>query len=161
MKRQQDIQRILEDFKGVKNIPGIKSAKKRVLITKIKNEKREIITSRKGIANVFGDFHKKYATTMDKKNLNKKSERVKMRTASMCITTTPKQKSCKLQSTNSKKGNSPDGNGIRAEDIKACDDETSEMVRQIFNEFVKQNEFTPEERKKVKLKVIYKKCGKC
>ena len=36
MKRQQDIQRILEDFKGVRNIPGIKSAKKRVLITKIK-----------------------------------------------------------------------------------------------------------------------------
>ena len=29
MKRQQDIQRILEDFKGVKNIPGIKSAKRR------------------------------------------------------------------------------------------------------------------------------------
>ena len=34
MKRQQDIQRILEDFKGVRNIPGIKSAKKKVLITK-------------------------------------------------------------------------------------------------------------------------------
>ena len=31
-----------------------------------------------------------------------------------------------------------------AEDIKACDDETREMVRQIFNEIVKQNEFTPE-----------------
>ena len=28
-------------------------------ITKIKNEKREIITSRKGIANVFGEFYKK------------------------------------------------------------------------------------------------------
>ena len=49
MKRQQDIQRIFEDFKGVKNIPGISSAKKRVLITKIKNEEGEIITSRKGI----------------------------------------------------------------------------------------------------------------
>ena len=36
MKRQQDIQRILEDFKGVRNIPGIKSAKKKVLITKEK-----------------------------------------------------------------------------------------------------------------------------
>ena len=57
MKRQMDIQRILEDFKGVRNIPGINSAKKRVLITKIKNEKREIITSRKGIANVFGEFY--------------------------------------------------------------------------------------------------------
>ena len=59
MKRQQDIQRILEEFKGVKNIPGIKPAKKRVLITKIKKEKDETITSRKGIANVFGEFYKK------------------------------------------------------------------------------------------------------
>ena len=41
MKRQQDIQRILEDFKGVSNIPGIKSAKNKVLITWIKNEKGE------------------------------------------------------------------------------------------------------------------------
>ena len=59
MKRQQDIQRILEDFKGIRNIPGIKSAKKRVLITKIKNEKGECITCRKGIADVFGEFYKK------------------------------------------------------------------------------------------------------
>ena len=46
MKRQQDIERILEEFKGVRNIPRIKTAKKRVLITKIKNEKGECITSR-------------------------------------------------------------------------------------------------------------------
>ena len=65
--------------------------------------------------------------------------------------------SCKLQSTNSTEGKSPDSNGIRAEDIKACDDETREMVRQIFNEIIKQNEFTPEAWKNVKIKVIYKK----
>ena len=59
MKRQQDIQRILEDFKGVKNSPGIKSAKRRVLITMINNETGEIITSRAGIANVFGEFYNK------------------------------------------------------------------------------------------------------
>ena len=82
MKRQQDIQRILEDLKEVKNIPGVKSAKKRVLITKIK-------TSRKGIANVFGEFHKKITTTMNKKKLNKKSVRMKMRAASMCTAVTP------------------------------------------------------------------------
>ena len=28
VKRQQEIQQILEDFKGVRNIPGIESAKK-------------------------------------------------------------------------------------------------------------------------------------
>ena len=59
MNRQQDIQIVLEDFKGVRNIPGIKSAKKKVLITKIKNDIGEIITSRKGIANGFGEFYKK------------------------------------------------------------------------------------------------------
>ena len=62
-----------------------------------------------------------------------------------------------MQSTNSEKGKSPDSNGIRAEDIKACDDETREMVRQIFNEITKRNEFTPEDWKKVTIKVIHKK----
>ena len=56
MKRQQDIERILEEFKGVRNIPGIKTAKKRVLITKIKNEKGECITPRKGVADAFGEL---------------------------------------------------------------------------------------------------------
>ena len=63
----------------------------------------------------------------------------------------------KLQSTNSKKGKSPDSNGIRAEDIKACDDETREMVRQIFNKILKRNEFPPGDWKKVTIKVIHKK----
>ena len=35
-------------------------------------------------------------------------------------------------------------------------------MRQIFNEIIKQNEFTPEAWKKLKIKVIYKeRCGKC
>ena len=36
-----------------------------------------------------------------------------------------------------KEGKSSDSNGIRAEDIKACDDETREIMRQIFNEIMK------------------------
>ena len=48
-----------------------------------------------------------------------------------------------------KKGKSPDSKGIRAEDIKA--------VRQIFNEITKKNDFTPEDWKKVTIKVIHKK----
>ena len=83
-----------------------------------------------------------------------------------CITRIPKRrqesqrsrrKSCKPQSTNSKIGKSPDNKGIRAEDIKDCDEETRDMVRQLFNEIIKRNNFTPEEWKKVKIKVIYKK----
>ena len=64
-----------------------------------------------------------------------------------------RQKSYKNAISKLKKGKSPDSNGIRAEDIKACDDETREMVRRI----IKRNNFTPEEWKKVKIKVIHKK----
>ena len=66
-----------------------------------------------------------------------------------------RQKNYKAQSANSKQANLQ-SNGIRAEDIKACDDETREMMRQIFNEIIKRNNFTPDEWKKVKIKVIHK-----
>ena len=56
-----------------------------------------------------------------------------------------------------KKGKSPDNKGIRAEEIKDCDEETREMMRQIFNEVIKKKEFTPEDWKKVTIKVIHKK----
>ena len=72
MKRQQDIQRILEDFKGVRNIPGIKSARKKVLITKIKNDTGESITSRKGIADVSENSTEDFTRTTRKTTLNMK-----------------------------------------------------------------------------------------
>ena len=55
-KRQQKIQRIQ---RNEEHIPGIKSANRRTLITKIKHAKGEVITSKKGIANVFGEFNRK------------------------------------------------------------------------------------------------------
>ena len=55
-----------------------------------------------------------------------------------------RRKSYRMQSKDSKKGKAADSNGIRAEDIKAYDEETKEMVRQIFNEVIKQKEYTPE-----------------
>ena len=45
--RQEKIQRILEEFRGIKSISCIKSGRKRTLIPKVKNDKGETITSRK------------------------------------------------------------------------------------------------------------------
>ena len=126
MKRQQDIERILEEFKGVRNIPRIKTAKKRVLITKIKNEKGECITSRKGIANAFGEFYKRLYEDSEKDDSEHEMSDDKR---ILEITTEELQSAISKLKT----GKSPDGNGIRAEDIKDCDDETREMMRQIFN----------------------------
>ena len=136
--RQQDIQRILEEFKGVRNIPGIKTAKKKVLITKIKNDKGECITSRKGIADVFGEFYKRLYE--DKERDDFEHETSGDRRIPEITTEELQSAICKLE-----KVKSPDSNGIRAEDIKACYDETREMVRQLFNEIMKRNNFTPHE----------------
>ena len=66
-------------------------------------------------------------------------------------------KSYRLPSTDSKKGKSGDSNGIRTDDIKTCDEETKEMVRQIFNEVLKQKKCTPEAWQRKRIKVIHKK----
>ena len=150
MKRQKDIQRILEEFKGVRNILGIKTAKKKVLITKIKNDKGECITSRKGIVDVFGEFYKRLYEDNERDDFE--HEISEDRRIPEITTEELRNAIGKL-----KEGKSPDSNGIRAEDIKACDDETREMVRQLFNEIIKKNNFTPDEWKKVRIKVIHKK----
>ena len=140
-----------------------------MLITKITNEKGEIITSRKGVANVFGEFPKKiYDDNEQEETEQEIGDNENESSIDVCDNNTnemmriPEVTTEELRTAMNKlkKGKSPDSNGIRAEDIKACDDETREMVRQIFNEIKQQNEFTPEAWKKVKIKVTQKEMWK-
>ena len=131
-----------------------------MLITKIK--KGEIITSRKKIANVlqnlYDDNEQDESEQEIGENKNESSTDVHNNNTDE-MTRIPEITTEELRTAINKlkKGESPDSNGIKAEDIKACDDETREMLRQIFNEIIEQNEFTPESWKKVKIKVIHKK----
>ena len=59
IKKTRKDRRMLEKIKGIKKISSIKPAEKRTLIPKMKNEKGEVITSRKGIANALGEFYSK------------------------------------------------------------------------------------------------------
>ena len=56
--KTNDLQ-ISQRNRNSKSTTSIKSATRRILITKMKNEKSDIITSRKGIADVFGEFYSK------------------------------------------------------------------------------------------------------
>ena len=53
------------------------------------------------------------------------------------------KKKYKLTLIASKNGRASDNNGIRAEDIKTCDETTKEMIRQIINDVLKQDDCTP------------------
>ena len=65
----------------------------------------------------------------------------------------------------SKKGKASDSNGNRAVDIKTCDETTKDMIRQIFNEVMKQEGCTPETWRKMRIKSdlqegkMWKMCG--
>ena len=72
MNRQQDIQRIFEDFKGVRNIPRIKSAKKKVLITTIKNDKGKASHLEKELPTSLVNSTKDFTRTTRKTTLNMK-----------------------------------------------------------------------------------------
>ena len=133
--------------------------KKKVLITQIKNERGEIITSCKGIAKVFGEFYKKLYDDNEQDEYGNGSNIDVHISDTEETTRIPEITSEELHEAirKLKKGKSPDSDGIRAEDIKVCDEETKEMVRQIFNEIIRQNESTLETWKKVKIKVLHKK----
>ena len=141
-------------------------SKKKVLITKIKKRQRGSITSRKGIADVFGEFYIRLYEDNEKddsehevnddgnySNTDAHNNDTEETAGIPEITTEELQTAISKL----KKGKSPDSKGIRAEDVEACDEETKEMVSQLFNEMIKRKEFTPEEWKKVTIKVIHKK----
>ena len=135
------------------------------LIPEVKNDKGETITSRKGIANVFAEFHSKlFAETQpeeeahESQNMEKKtnkgescSEHVKNEIPEFT------QEEVRAAIDKLKKGKASDNNGIRAEDIKTCDATTKEMIRQIFNEVLKHDDCTPATWRRIRIKVIYKK----
>ena len=56
-----------------------------------------------------------------------------------------------------KKGKAKDSNGIRAEQLKICSEETKEEIREIFNEIAQQDDFTPKSWRKIRIQVIHKK----
>ena len=131
-----DIQRILEDFKGIRKTR--ESNPQGSTHHNDKNEKGECITSRNGIADVFGEFYKKLYEDNDQdeseqklsEDENKSSINVHYNNTEE-TTRIPEITIEELQIAINKlrRGKSPGSNGIRAEDIKACDDEAREMLR--------------------------------
>ena len=132
-KRIEAMKQILEKFSGIKNISQIKSARKKTLILKTKNEKGETVTSRKGSANVFGEFHSKlhdeekdvngeYDHCRDEKN--KRWRRQENEDKINEILEFSKNEVQAAIDCLEKKGKASDCNGVRAEDIEACSEKT-------------------------------------
>ena len=105
---KETIQNIQEELKGTKNISNVKSAKKRILIPKIKNMEGETINTRKGIANVFAEFYAKlYEDDEDEENKKEKEAETCTETRQRCLQSqfqSSRQVKFKKQLTASKEG---------------------------------------------------------
>ena len=132
-KRQERIQKILEKVKGTKNTPSIKSVKKRILITKVKNKEGEAVKTRQGIANVFAKFFEDVHKGEEDDNDEDMSSCTDQENAdSSQIETIPEFTTEEIQAAieRLKKGKAKDSNGIRAEQLKNCSDDTKEKSGQ-------------------------------
>ena len=152
--------KILGKVKGIKNISSIKSAKKRILIPKVRNKDGEAEKTRQGIENVFAIFYEDLYQGEDDHNDEDMSSCIDHENAdSSQIETFPEFTTEEIQAAvdRLKKGKARDSNGIRAEQLQICSEDTKEKIRTIFNEFVQQEDFTPKIWRRIRIQVIHKK----
>ena len=161
MKRQEKIQKILEEVKGTRNISQYQiSEEGESSSPNIKNKEGETVKTRQGIANVFAKFYEdlyegdddctERGTDLRTEDDGKDPEQDNS-IKEFAIT--------EIQDAidRLKKGRAKDSNGIRAEQLKNCSDDTKEKIRTIFNEIAQQDDFTPKSWRKIRIQVIYKK----
>ena len=120
-KRQVKIQKILEDLKGTRNILSIKSVKRRIFISKVKNKKGETINTRQGIANVFAEFYESlYEGEEDDEETRTESRTGKVERLPDQHNPIPEFTQNEIQDAidRLKKGKAEDSSGVRVEQLK-------------------------------------------
>ena len=119
------IQKILEKVKGTKNIPSIKSVKRRILIPKVRNKDGEAGKTRQGIANVFAKFFEDLYKGEDDHDDEDMSSCIDHENVdSSQIDTIPEFTTEEIQAAINRleKGKAKDSNGVRA-DTKICSED--------------------------------------
>ena len=134
--------------------------KRRILIPKIRNKDGEAEKTRQGIANVFAKFYEELYKGEDGQDEEGKYTHIDHENAdSSRNETIPEFKREEIQAAihRLKKGKAKDNSGVRAEQLKICSEETKEKIRNIFNDIARQNDFTPNSWRKIRIQVIHTK----
>ena len=132
-------------MKDAKNIPSIKSVKKRILIPRVKNKDGEAEKTRQGFANVFEKFYEDlYKGEEEHEDEDMKSCTEQENAEPSQSETIPEFTTEEIQAAINRlnKGNARDSSGVRAEKVKICSDDTKEKIRIIFNEIAQREDFT-------------------
>ena len=121
----------------------------------MKNKDGEAVKTRQGIANVFAKFYEELYVGEDENDNEDTMTNGEIDQDDYMDEFTTEEIQSAIDRL--KKGNAMDSNGIRAEQLKICSEETKEEIREIFNEIAQQEDFTPKSWRRIKIQVIHKK----
>ena len=77
---------MLEEFKGIRSIAIIKTRRKNILITHIRNKSGNIDAKREGIANLFAKFYKDLHSSKNDERKTRKTAKQDLKTLATTLT---------------------------------------------------------------------------
>ena len=121
----------------------------------MKNKEGEAVKTRQGIANVFAKFYEELYVGEEEIDIEDTTTNEEADQKEYMDEFTTEEIQSAIDRL--KKGKAKESNGIRAEQLKICSEETKEEIREIFNEIAQQEDFTPKSWRRIRIQVIHKK----
>ena len=147
-----EIEKVLAEFKGLKRIPRIKDPHGRRGITVIKDSEGNQITNKKEIADVFADFYTKLYVS---KTQEAEDTYYKDQCPDPVIDAfTLEELEAALKKM--KRGKAKDDTGVIAEMFKDGSEGLLQAILELFNDIASLKQDPPDEWRKTKLVVIFK-----
>ena len=148
LERRTQISKILSQYKNLKSIAGIKSQKKKELISSMVSASGEEVYDRQSIANVFANFYEQlYEDKCKTKHIGSNTEERIEDFSSAELGAALKQL---------KSGKAADANSICAEMLKLGGSKIREVILTCFNDIIRPNGDTPREWHRTLIKVLHK-----
>ena len=140
-------------FKGIKEIAGIKKNCKHDFIGTVKNSQGELQSDRQGIADVFADF---YSDLYACRGATASADAMETASA-LCAASPITANELRGQLRKTANGKSADSKGVVMELLKHSGDDFLEIVAQVFTDILDPASDIPEYWKQTRLKVLFKK----
>ena len=149
------IDRIIEDFRGLKKIAGIKSTRAKTLIPSMNSSDGRTVRDRKGIADIFADFYESLYAQKEADIQHDMTGKQNTTDATSDIPPFTPDELAKAM-TQLRNGKASDKAGIIAEMLKGGGDKLHDALLNLYNEVIKRDATTPEQWKRAHIMVIYK-----
>jgi len=153
LQKRRSIEKILDEFKGLKKVASIKNNGKTQRLTSVRDESGDIKYGRQEIVDAFASFYEELYARREVVHQQTPTKAGLKRCAIPKVTAGEVRKQLLLM----KNGKASDAAGIVAEMIKAGGERLQSVLADLFNDVLVNNAPPPQEWKHTRIKVLFKK----